>query len=241
MGAVLGAVTLAGGASPALASATASAPAAGPAAVRSAAATISVTGTGRASAAPDLAVLSVSVEANGKTAKEAMEGQNQAAKKLLEALRKQSVEDRDIRTDSLSLSQVYTQTADGESKASGYTASQSFSVKVRNVDRAGQVIGAVTEATGNAGRVHGVSFDVANRKALRTKAREAAYKDAYEKASEHARLSGHVLGRLVSLSETDGGSGTGAVPEMPSDAPGVPLVPGEVEEQVTLTAVYELL
>lgn len=239
VGVVLGAVTLAGGASPALAGA----PSAGPAAVRAAApATLSVTGTGRASAAPDLAVLSVAVEARGKTAEEAMEAQNRAAKKLLDALRKESVEGRDIRTDSLSLSPVYTQTAEGDSKVTGYQAAQSFSAKIRDVDRAGQVIGAVTEATGDAGRVNGVSFDVADRSGLRAKAREIAHKDAHDKAAQHARLSGHRLGRLVSLSETDGGgSGIGAVPEMPADAPGVPLAPGEVEEQVTVTAVYELI
>ncbi|MFJ3582471.1 SIMPL domain-containing protein [Streptomyces sp. NPDC090127] len=243
VGAVLGAVTLAGAATPVLAASPGTVPVAVASAGRAAAsATVSVTGTGRASAAPDLAVLSVAVEEQGKTAKEAMEAQNRSAKKLLDALRKQSVEDRDIRTDGLSVSRVYAQSADGESKVSGYVASQSFTAKVRDVDRAGSVIGAVTEAAGNAGRVNGVSFDVADRKGLRSRAREVAYQDAYDKAVQHARLSGHRLGRLVSLSETEGsGGGPGAVPEMPSDAPGVPLAPGEIEEQVTLTAVYELI
>ncbi|MFD4374276.1 SIMPL domain-containing protein [Streptomyces sp. NPDC058486] len=214
-----------------------------PAAVKAEApATVTVTGSGSASAAPDLAILSVGVEATRATAKDAMAAQSTAAEALLAVLRKEGIEDRDIRTDSLSLNPVYTQATGGESKVTGYQAGQTFSVKVRDIDRTGQVIGAVNGATGNAGRVHGVVFDVADPKELRAKAREAAFRDAYEKASQHARLSGHRLGRLVSLSEGDSlRPGHGAVPSMPADEPSVPLAPGEIEEQVTVSAVFELL
>ncbi|MGW4705932.1 SIMPL domain-containing protein, partial [Streptomyces sp. NPDC004285] len=205
-------------------------------------ATVTVTGNGRASAAPDLALLSVGVEAARPTAKEAMAAQSTAAEALLDVLRRQEIEDRDIRTDSLSLTPVYTQTKDGESKVTGYQAAQSFSVKVRVIDRTGQVVGAVNDATGSAGRVNGVVFDVADPSALRAKAREAAYRDAYDKASQHARLSGHRLGRLVSLSEGESvRPGPGAAPGVSADEPGVPLAPGEIEEQVTVSAVYELV
>ncbi|GGY37108.1 SIMPL domain-containing protein [Streptomyces omiyaensis] len=205
-------------------------------------ATVTVTGSGSASAAPDLAILSVGVEVTRPTAKEAMAAQSTAAEALLGILRKEGIEDRDIRTDSLALTPAYTQTTGGESKVSGYQAGQTFSVKVRDIDRAGQVIGAVNGATGAAGRVHGVVFDVADPKELRAKAREAAYRDAYEKASQHARLSGHSLGRLVSLSEGESlRPGHGALPSMPADEPSVPLAPGEIEEQVTVSAVFELL
>ncbi|MFC9594277.1 SIMPL domain-containing protein [Streptomyces sp. NPDC056944] len=206
-------------------------------------ATVTVTGNGRASAAPDLALLSVGVEATRPTAKEAMAAQTTAAEALLDVLHKQGLPDRDIRTDSLSLAPVYTQTKDGDSKVTGYQAGQSFSVKVREIDRTGQVVGAVNDATGSAGRVNGVVFDVADPSALRAKAREAAYRDAYDKASQHAQLSGHRLGRLVSLSEGESvRPGPGAAPGgVSADEPSVPLAPGEIEEQVTVSAVYELI
>jgi uncharacterized protein YggE len=214
----------------------AAAPAADPA-------TVTVTGSGSASAAPDLAILSIAVEADRTTAKEAMAAQTTEAENLLRVLRAQGIEDRDIRTDSLSVMPVYTQTSGGESKVSGYQAVQSFSVKVRALDRAGQVIGAVNEAARDAGRVNGVVFDVADPGALRAKAREAAYRDAHEKAQQHARLSGHRLGRLVSLGEgesTRPGQGA-ASPSISADGASVPLAPGEIEEHVTVSAVYELL
>ncbi|GAA2773708.1 SIMPL domain-containing protein [Streptomyces showdoensis] len=213
-------------------------------AVRAAApATVTVSGSGRASAAPDLAVVSVGVEATRPTAKEAMAAQSTAATALLDALRGQGIADRDVRTENLSLSPVYTQTAEGESKVTGYQAGQSFSVKVRDVDKAGQVVGAVGDATGDAGRVNGVSFDVSDPTALRAKAREAAFRDARAKAAQHAELSGHRLGRLVSLTEGEAvRPGTGAVPGAPADGgASVPLAPGEIEEHVTVTVVYELI
>ncbi|MFJ3539055.1 SIMPL domain-containing protein [Streptomyces sp. NPDC090109] len=231
---------LAGTAAPALAAAPGTA--ALSAASKAEPATVTVAGHGRASAAPDLAILSIGVEASRATAKEAMAAQKTAAEALLAVLHKQGIAERDIRTDSLSLAPVYTQSAEGESRVTGYQAGQAFSVKVRDIDRTGQVVGAVNDATRDAGRINGVVFDVADPSALRSKAREAAFRDAYDKATQHARLSGHRLGRLVSLSEGESvrpGPG-GAAPTLAEDS-GVPLAPGEIEEQITVSAVFELL
>ncbi|WP_053642403.1 MULTISPECIES: SIMPL domain-containing protein [unclassified Streptomyces] len=239
--AVLGGL-LAGTAAPALAAApgrtalSAAAPAAE-------AATVTVAGHGRAAAAPDLAILSIGVEASRATAKEAMAAQKTAAETLLVVLHQQGIAERDIRTDSLSLAPVYTQSAEGESRVTGYQAGQAFSVKVRDIDRTGQVVGAVNDTTRDAGRINGVVFDVADPSALRTRAREAAFRDAYDKAAQHARLSGHRLGRLISLSEGESvrpGPG-GAAQALAAEEPSVPLAPGEIEEQVTVSAVFELL
>ncbi|MFF4172978.1 SIMPL domain-containing protein [Streptomyces sp. NPDC001744] len=240
--AVLGGLLATGTAAPALAAAPAAAFArTAPSAADQEAATVTVSGTGRASSAPDLAILSIGVEATRATAKEAMAAQSAAAKTLLDVLREQRIAERDVRTDSLSLAPVYTQNAQGESKVTGYQAGQAFSVKVRDIDRTGQVVGAVNEATRDAARINGVVFDVADPSALRARAREAAFRDAYDKATQHARLSGHRLGRLVSLSEGESvrpGSGAAGVA---AEETGVPLAPGEIEEQVTVSAVFELL
>ncbi|MFD5322398.1 SIMPL domain-containing protein [Streptomyces sp. NPDC127092] len=241
-GAALGGVLL-GAAAPALAAAPGTTVSEAAAARAPQPTTVTVSGSGRAAAAPDLAALSVGVEATRKTAKEALAAQSAAAKALVEALHAQGIAERDIRTESLSLSPVYTQSPEGESKVTGYQAGQTFSVKVRDIDRTGQIIGAVNEATGDAGRINGVVFDVADPTRLRAKAREAAYRDAHDKAAQHARLSGHRLGRLVSLTEGESSRpGPGAVPSAPADGgEGVPLAPGEIEEHVTVTAVFELV
>ncbi len=131
---------------------------------------------------------------------------------------------------------------DGAARLTGYQAAQTFSVTVRDIGRTGEVIQAITDATGDAGRVHGVAFDVSDRTALRARAREAAYGNAHAKALQYARLSGRSLGRLVSV--TEGASGGPYPYPAPADiadgGAGVPVAPGEIRDTVTVTAVYEL-
>ena len=203
--------------------------------------TVTVTGVGSATAAPDLATVSVGVEAVGTTSQGALEAQSKAAKALLTAVRERGVGDQDVRTEGLTLMPVYDH-QDGKSSLTGYQATQMFSLKVRKVERTGEVLQAVTDATGDAGRIHGVVFDVADRTELRARARDAAHRDAYAKALQYAELSGRRLGRLVSL--TEGASGGPSPVPVPADVAaggaGVPIAPGEIQDEVRVTAVYEL-
>ncbi|OEJ41949.1 hypothetical protein AR457_05770 [Streptomyces agglomeratus] len=237
---------LAGGAAPAFgASAATAAPtsvaAFAPADADRDAATVSVGGEGSASAAPDMATLAVAVESTQPTAKRALAAQSAAAEAVLGAVRKQGVADRDVQTESLSLNAVYQHSDRAGSKLTGYQAGQSFSIRIRDLARTGAVVEAVTGAAGDAVRINGVTFDVADPAALRARAREAAHADARAKAVQYAQLSGRRLGRLVSITET--GSGT----HRPVDVPGaafqegkMPVAPGEIRNEVAVTAVYEL-
>ncbi|MEV3853660.1 SIMPL domain-containing protein [Streptomyces sp. NPDC050095] len=207
--------------------------------------TLTVTGEGLASAAPDMATVTAGVEVKGGTAKEALAAQSRAADALLAAVHKAGVADRDVRTESLSLSAVYeTGPEPGAApKLTGYQAAQGFSVKVRALKKTGAVIQAIVDATGDAGRVNAVVFDVADPSRLRADARAAAHADAHEKAVQYAELSGRKLGRLVSLDE--GASGRPRPVAMPAvafdeSAAKVPVAPGEIEDEVSVTAVYEL-
>ncbi|MBT2487968.1 SIMPL domain-containing protein [Streptomyces sp. ISL-96] len=232
-GLLIGAAAPAFGAAPAREAAPASAAVAD-------ATTVSVSGEGRASAAPDMAVLTAAVEATEPTAKRALAAQSAAADALLAAARKQGIADRDVRTEGLSLNAVYQQT-DRASKLTGYQAGQSFSVKIRDIARTGAVVEAVTHAAGDVVRVNGVTFDVADPSALRARARDAAHADARAKAEQYARLSGRRLGRLVSLAETGSGAHRPLnVPGAAFDEGKVQVAPGEVRDEVTVTAVYEL-
>ncbi|MFJ2768505.1 SIMPL domain-containing protein [Streptomyces sp. NPDC087300] len=221
--------------------AVAAAPApAAPAVAPAPATTVTVTGTGSASAAPDTAVLTAGVEVTGKTAEKALAAQNTAADALLAAVREAGVADKDVKTESLSLSAAY-EDVNGTAKLTGYQASQTFSIKVRALERTGAVIQAVVGAAGDAGRVHAVAFDVADAGPLRAKARDAAYADARDKAAQYAKLAGRRLGRLVSLDESDGGRPRPVpVPVGAFAKEDVPVAPGQIQDEVAVTAVFEL-
>ncbi|MFD6420156.1 SIMPL domain-containing protein [Streptomyces sp. NPDC060194] len=203
-------------------------------------ATVSVTGEGSAETAPDLALVNAGVEVTRPTAEQALAAQSAAADALLAAVRARGVADADVRTEGLSLDAVHASAKNGTLRTVGYRSAQSFVVKVREIGRAGELVTAVTEAAGDAGRVHGVTFDVADPTALRAEARRAAHLDARAKAEQHAELSGHRLGRLVSLTEEAGGRPRPVtLPAAAFDAP-AKLATGRVQDQVNVTAVYEL-
>ncbi|MYW62850.1 DUF541 domain-containing protein [Streptomyces sp. SID8379] len=206
---------------------------------------MTVTGEGTASAAPDLAIVTAGVEVTRATAEEALAAQSEAANALLAAAREEGVADKDVRTESLFLSAVHANADQpGEApKVTGYQAAQTFSVKVRDLKRTGAVIQAMTDAAGDAARIHSIVFDVADLGALRSEARAAAHDDAHRKAVQYAELSGRKLGRLVSLEETGAGRRRPVAMSMESfgDAAGkVPVAPGEIDDSVSVTAVYEL-
>ncbi|MEU7577266.1 SIMPL domain-containing protein [Streptomyces sp. NPDC041068] len=202
--------------------------------------TVTVTGAGSASAAPDMAILTAGVEVTEPTAGKALTAQSAAADALLAAARKAGVAERDTKTENLALSAVY-RDENGTAKLIGYQASQVFSLKIRDIEKTGSVVQAVVDAAGDAGRVHAVAFDIEDAGKLRAKARDAAYEDARDKAAQYAELTGRRLGRLVSLDESDGGRPRPvAMPVAAFAKEGVPIAPGQIQDDVSVTAVYEM-
>ncbi|WP_237527297.1 SIMPL domain-containing protein, partial [Streptomyces sp. SID337] len=223
------------------------------AAVAPAPATVSVTGAGSASSAPDMAVLTAGIEVTRPTAHKALMEQSAAAEALLAAARAAGVDERDIRTENLSLSAVYRDRDGdpGQYEATGprgegelfvgHRATQMFSLVVRDIEKTGAVVRAVADAPGDASRIHAVAFDVQHPEELRARARSSAYEDARSRAAQYARLSGRGLGRLLSLEESDGGRPRPVpVPVSSFSKESVPVAPGRVRDEVSVTAVYEL-
>lgn len=204
--------------------------------------TVAVSGHGTASAVPDIAVINLGVEVKKPTATEATAAQASTAQALLDAVRAQGVSDRDIRTERVWLNPVYENNQANDSQLAGFQAGQSFSVKVRDVKKTAAILRAAVDAAGDAGRINGVAFDVEDRTMLRSRARATAFKDAHAKAAQYAELSGHPLGRLVSVDEA-GGAGGSPVPIPTSavaDGAQVPVAPGEIKDEVVVRVVYQL-
>ena len=88
------------------------------------------------------------------------------------------------------MSQVYDY-QNGQSILTGQKASQTLSVKVRNISDGtaiGKLIEAATKISGIS--ISGVYFDLADRSAGNKQARKAAFDSAKRKADEYARLNG---------------------------------------------------
>jgi uncharacterized protein YggE len=78
-------------------------------------------------------------------------------------------------------------------------------VLVRELRQAGEVLGAVVDAGGNAVRLGSVRLQIGDPDAVLREARTDAFDEARAKAQQYAAASGRRLGEVVSVREGTGG------------------------------------
>ncbi len=206
---------------------------------------ISVTAEGKVSTPPDIASISFGVTTGRQTtAKAATDIIQKNMTKILAAVQALDIENKDIVTESFYLSPEYDYTTGGQLPR-GFQATQSLRVKVRDLDKVGEVLTAATNAGAN--QVGGITFLVDNPDAVKAQAREIAIGKAKAKAAVLAKNLGMSLGRMTAFSEDDtynppismmkanydAGAGM-AVPES------LPIPTGEQEIVSNVTISYEL-
>ena len=126
-------------------------------------ASISVSGEGEVTAVPDIATVTFTVRESGKTVPDAQKAAEAKILKGVESLSDLGVDKKDTKTLSYSVNPKYEQQQTGycngyvcpptKSIVVGYEVTQSVVVKVRKVDQAGEVLGAlgkvnITEMSG---------------------------------------------------------------------------------------------
>jgi len=162
---------------------------------------LSVSGEGRASAAPDVAVLGLGVSAKAATVKAANSQAQEAISDLLDSLEDNGVQEKDIQTSQFSVYPEYDY-RNNEQILTGYRVTHMLQVKVRDIDKAGEVIDDAVEAGGDLLQVQSISFTIDDTTALRSEARAEAVADAQTKAEELATLAGVSLGKPTYISES---------------------------------------
>ena len=161
---------------------------------------ITVQGTGRITVSPDLATISVGVQVQALTAGKAQAQASAAMTRVISSVKGQGIADTDLTTQWISLQPQYDYpTGSSTPRLTGYVASQSLSVKVRHIEKAGAVIDAAV--AGGATQVGGISFSVADPAAASAQARSAAVADARQRATALAQAAGVTLGTVISMSE----------------------------------------
>lgn len=156
-----------------------------------------VSGLGKVSGTPDVLRVQLGVEVRRADVSAALRDANAVQNKVREAVRRNGVDPKDMQTSDVSLYPSYT----NKGVPNGYTVSESLTIKLRNLSRAGKTIGDAVTAGGNAARLQGVSFALEDNAKLLEQARDAAYGDAKSKAERYAQLSDRPLGRVELVSE----------------------------------------
>ena len=206
--------------------------------------TLTISGEGLATAAPDVAHVSLGVHTQGATAAEAIGENSRLMTAVLGALRSHGARSEDLRTAGLS---VMPQWRSNGQEIAGYLADNSVLLTVNEVERTGELIDAALAAGAN--RVGGISFGVRDSAALR----QQALADAGRAARARADAIATSLGlRVVGVSSvhgepTYGARPAAAFPEIPpinpppQSAPAPPVESGDtrVTAQVQVTFVFE--
>ncbi len=175
--------------------------------------TINVQGEGEVLAKPDIGSFSFSVRAEGKDAAEAQEKSAETNNAIIAYLQEQGVEDKDIKTQYYNLNPKYryeervcpfgSYCPPSEPIIDGYEVSQNVTVKVRDLDKSGDLITGVGEK--GASDISGLSFTIDDTDALEAQAREMAIADAKEKAKKLAKDLDSRLVKMISFYEEQGG------------------------------------
>jgi uncharacterized protein len=193
---------------------------------------ITVTGMGVVRTVPDRAEISFGVVTQGRTASQALSANDAAIERVVAALRQAGIAAADIQTRSFSISPRSSEEGD---EILGYTAENTVSVLLRNLDRAGAVIDAAVAAGAN--QVFGPSLSRSNATELYRNALRAGVADARAKAQEIASAAGVSLGQVVGVVEQ------GSSPEPPQPAAdartaGAPIQPGTQDIQASVVVMF---
>jgi len=204
-----------------------------------------VTGEGSVTVVPDVAILSLGVEAQATTIAEAQRQAALAMDAIMTELEEHGIAQEDIKTQYYSIYQVR-RWDNGKEVIIGYRVTNMVTVKIRDVDDTGVIIDAVAEAGGDYTRINSISFTVDNPSDYYEEAREKAMADAEAKAKQLADLAGVDLGKPTFISE-----GTISLPvprdffreagaPVPAPAPITPISPGETEIRLTVQVAYSI-
>ncbi len=202
-----------------------------------------VSGTGEVMATPDVAILTLGVEAQETTVKVAQSEASSAMNAVVDALKTNGVADNDIQTQWYSISPVTTwNDKTNEQITTGYSATNTVTAKIRDISTAGTIIDAVTDAGGNLTRINGISFTVNDPTNYNNQAREKAMQDAAAKAQQLATLAGVTLGKAIYISES--GSYIPSPIRLTASAEGAsastPISPGELDITITVQVGYSI-
>lgn len=206
---------------------------------------LSINAQGVSEAAPDMATITVGVLVSGRTAREAQAENSRQMQALIGALREQSLDDRDIQTASISVRPQFAR-RDNRRAISGYQASNSVRVRVRDLAATGRILDVVAAAGGDT--ASGVTLSFQDPAAQFDIARANAVAEARRRADLYARAFGLRVHRLIAVSEpgaeqlalTATLTTDQLLNELPQIIPATPISPGEIETRVSVNATFEL-
>jgi len=205
-----------------------------------------VSGRGTATATPDIATLSLGIEAQAVSVADAQSQAAVAMNNVNEALTDNGIAEKDIQTQYFSIRQVTKWDRDKEEEdVTGYRVTNKVNAKIREIGNAGAIIDAAVTAGGDLIRIDSIYFSVDDPSAYYEEAREEAMTDAKTKAEQLAELAGAKLGKVTYISESSQAPPSvyrqGVMYDEEALEVETSISPGEIEVSLTVQVAYTLL
>jgi hypothetical protein len=203
---------------------------------------LSLSAQAEAQGVPDVAEISIRVETQAPQSGLAMTETGRRMTAVLAAVRATGIAAQDIATTDVALYPRRERLKDDEERLS-YVASTAVRVRVRALERLGDVIDAATRA--GADQIDAPSFMISDMAGIEDEARALAVARLFDKARNMACAAGMYLGRLVALGES-GADAPGPMPRMAmmmraeADAMAPPIEPGLRSAGASVTGTWEM-
>ena len=203
---------------------------------------LEVSATGEATRVPDLAIISAGVVTRQTTATAAIQENAARMERVLSALKRAGIEERDVQTSSINLNPEYRYQENRAPQLVGYTASNQVSIRFRDIRNTGKILDALVAEGAN--QINGPTLTIDKPEAALDEARLKALANGRARADVYARALGRRVARIVSISES--GGSYPVPPPMPmmmearAQAADSKILPGEQKLQVTLSIVFDL-
>lgn len=201
--------------------------------------TIRVSGEATVDVTPDVATVTLGAQHTAPSAKKALDTVSARTSATIDLLKEAGITEADIQTSNLSVSPNYVD----DGTIDGFQASNTLSVRTKDIDGLGDLLDEVSGATGDQFRLDGISFSFDDPDAVLEDARAEAVANAREKAGQYIANEDVEIGEIRTIAEQ--GAGAPPVPydmalEAADEARSVPIEAGSQELSVDVTVVFEL-
>jgi len=202
---------------------------------------LDISATGEVSRVPHVAIISAGVVTKAATASAALQESATRMQRVVAALKRAGVADRDIQTSNVNLNPEYRYPENQSPQLTGYSASNNVTVRFRDIRTSGRILDALVGEGAN--QISGPNLTIDKPETALDEARTKAIAVGRERAQAYARSLGMRVTRLVAVSEASGNS---IIQPMPMYARAeaaqakTTIEPGEQKLQVTLSMTFEL-
>ena len=205
--------------------------------------TINVTGNAQVLLTPDIAYISIGVHSEAQSATDAVSSNNSLTQKVIDAIKGQGVDAKDIQTTNFSVYQQEKFDKNGNSLGIFFMTDNVVYVTMHDITKIGDILDASIAAGANS--IYGITFDVQDKEAALASGRDQAIADAQAQAEQLAKAAGTTLGDVQSINYYSSSPSpiyydSKAAPAGMGGGASVPISSGQLTLTVSVSVTYGL-